>query len=40
MNEAETRAELVGIFYFQEVLTSTQLFGLVLACVAMVLLNT
>ncbi|WP_354634878.1 hypothetical protein [Planktothricoides raciborskii] len=31
---------LVGIFYFHEVLTSTQLLGLFLACLAIVLLNT
>lgn len=31
---------LVGVFYFQEVLTKTQLFGLVFAGVAIVLLNT
>ncbi|MEY3869547.1 MAG: hypothetical protein RLZZ338_3438 [Cyanobacteriota bacterium] len=31
---------LVGVFYFQEVLTKTQLVGLVFAGVAIVLLNT
>lgn len=31
---------LVAKFYFHEVLTSTQLVGLFLACIAIVLLNT
>jgi drug/metabolite transporter (DMT)-like permease len=31
---------LVGVFYFQEVLTKTQLVGLFFAGVAIVLLNT
>jgi multidrug transporter EmrE-like cation transporter len=31
---------LVGVFYFQEVLTNIQLFGVFLACFAIVLLST
>ncbi len=31
---------LVGMFYFQEVLTTTQFLGLFLACCAIVLLST
>ncbi|OCQ94670.1 hypothetical protein BCD67_04170 [Oscillatoriales cyanobacterium USR001] len=31
---------LIGAFYFQEVLTNTQLLGLFLACCAIVLLST